>query len=239
MMSSDNENSVEDIPHFTQPIFVLNRNGQSESKLREIFQHIAKEKFPDVEEIEVVWVSIFGKADKPHAFIVFNRAVVNDWCHEVGFVNYKEMNFELSGAVGCTAKEDEESCKLHYKNVPGKEENKEEIEETFRAFLFPVAEVKTVYFPKNWTKRGEIFVEFHDEQSASYALRLTVVCEFRTPCVNYPVILKGSYARIQKPRDSPSSTESPSPNPLKKSPNTRTKTPEIPSSKKYSSDSSK
>lgn len=239
MMSSDNEDSIEDVPHFTQPIFVLNRNGQSESKLKEIFKHIAEEQFPEEENLEVIWVSIFGKGDKPHAFIIFNRTLVNNWCHEAGIINYKEMKFELSGATGCVAGEGEESCKLHYKNVPGKEENKEEIEETFRTFLFPVAEVKTIHFPKNWTKRGEVFVEFYDEESASYALRITIVCEFRTPCVKYPVILKGSYARIQKARESPISAESPSPNLIKKSPNTRTKTPELPTSIRYSSDSSK
>jgi len=217
--NSDSEDSgSEEIPKFSQPIFLLNRNKKDQTELKAIFEKVATEQFPEVEDIQVVWCSIFGKDDRPHSFIIFNRTVVNNWMYDAESFSHDGLTYEVSGASGCTAKGEEEPCKLHYKNVPGTDENKDDIETTLKSMLFPVAEVKSIYFPKNWSKRGEVFVEFFDEESASYALRVTMICEFRAlSVVAYPVILRGSYARIQKPRESPSSTESPSPNPLKKS----------------------
>lgn len=205
VMESSEHSSEEECYH-SKPVFILNRNGKNEDELKIIFEELARAEFADTDfgdEIEVKWLKRFGKADQVHAFMVFNKDIVAEWLLSASPVSYDEMNFEILDVKGSESKADEDPCKLYYKGVPGTEEEKPTVEQQLKDFFFPIAEVKTVTFTKNWASRGEVFLEFFDAESASYVHRLASVCEFNN------AFIKGTYARIQKPRASPGTPSPP------------------------------
>lgn len=194
----DDEGSFEEQPKWSQPMFVLNRNGKSERELKDIFEEVTRREFDD-DTIEATWISVFGRGDQPHCFVVLNNDRATTWLIDEGVIDHDDLIYDITIAQGIEPKiGEEETCKLHFNGVPGRQGEEEEIEEDLREFFYPIAEVKTVIFSRNWASRGEVFVEFYDQKSASFVLRVAGKCKF------HDSFMKGSFARVQKLRNTPS-----------------------------------
>lgn len=176
-------------------LYVLNRNGLEEDELRATILSILDTKFA-VNDVSVLWVSIFGKRpDRPHAFFTLSDdEIAREMAGQIINITLDEheYNFEISEASGTDPKDGEDPLALYVQSVPTNVE-KDELEVALKEFFGRIAPVKTIIFPKEWTRNADVIMLFEQADSAKMVLRGALYADFMG------TTMKLSYARIKTP----------------------------------------
>lgn len=173
-------------------IFLLNRNGLEEDKLRTVFEAMLKDKYA-AEDVQVYWVSIFGQLpERPHAFITLTNDEITEEVladEKVSFdMGGKNYLFEVSRAIGSEAGPMEDEHCIFVQGIPV-DENPDALETKLMDFFGGVAVPNEVIFPQRWVQTGQVILRYEDIPCAQMVARTALYCFFQGK------LLKCCYAR--------------------------------------------
>jgi hypothetical protein len=173
-------------------IFLLNRNGLEEDKLRSVFEAMLVDKYV-AENVKTYWVSIFGQLpERPHAFITLTddniaEEILND--DKIAFDHGgKSYLFEISKAIPQEAGPMEDENCIFVQGVPVTG-NPDILETQLKEFFGGIATPNEIIFPQRWAQTGQVILRFDDVPCAQMLARTALYCFFQGK------LLKCCYAR--------------------------------------------
>lgn len=166
------------IPENIRPkvaIFVLNRNGLEEDKLRTVLQVLISSEYA-AEDVYVEWVSIFGALpERPHAFVTLSDDSIAEELIESEVcefsMNDTSYKFEFSRTEGCPPNQFEDPNTVFITGIDV-DIDPDVIEKELLEICYQIAEPKEIIFPRNWVETGNVIVSFYNEDCASMFVRL-------------------------------------------------------------------
>lgn len=173
-------------------IFLLNRNGLEENKLRVVFEAMIEDRYV-TENVRVYWLSVFGQLpERPHAFLTLtdddiSEELLND--EKIEF-DYRGVNyiFEVSKAIGTEAKQMEDENCIFVQGLPVTD-NPDVLEAKLMDFFGGIATPNEIIFPHRWTQTGQVILRYEDIACAQMVARTALFCIFENK------LLKCCYAR--------------------------------------------
>ena len=156
-------------------IFILNRNGYDESGLREIIPVLLEAQF-SIEDVEVLWVSIFGKPpDRPQAIITLSSEIAAEELCNAGKITFStndgDLIFEMSKAVATKQAEDDEDPLLVFvKGIPTNGPA-DQIKSKLHTHFSQVATPTSITLPKTWKEKKIALMSFKDKSDAQMIIR--------------------------------------------------------------------
>lgn len=206
-------------------IFLLNRNGLEEDKLRLVFEAMLADKYV-AENVKTYWVSIFGQLpERPHAFITLTddsiaEEVLND--DKISFDHGgKNYLFEVSKAIPQEAGPMEDENCIFVQGVPVTG-NPDALDRQLKDFFGGIAVPNEIIFPQRWAQTGQVILRYDDIPCAQMIARTALYCFFQEK------LLKCCYARKRVAIPPPQATiqvvlKSPNPRRTPPPPSTATK----------------
>lgn len=173
-------------------IFLLNRNGLEEEKLRVVFEAMLVDKYV-AEDVRTYWVSIFGQLpERPHAFITLTDDSIAEEMLKDEKISFdhggKNYTFEMSKAIPMEAGQMEDENCIFVQGVPV-DQNPDALEEDLKEFFGGIAVPNEIIFPQRWAQTGQVILRYEDVPCAQMVARTALYCLFRGK------LLKCCYAR--------------------------------------------
>tara|TARA_R110001599_G_scaffold2762_1_gene15040 strand:- start:27231 stop:28127 length:897 start_codon:yes stop_codon:yes gene_type:complete len=173
-------------------LFILNRNGLDEDKLRSVLEVIIESEYA-ADDVFVEWVSIFGAfPERPHAFVTLSDNSIAEEMIETEIcevsINDTDYKFEFSQAEGILPNNFEDPISVFITGIDTTIDP-DIIEKDLYEICDQIAPAQEIIFPRNWIELGNVIITFPNPQCASIFARVAKVL------ILHDKFCKISYAR--------------------------------------------